>query len=120
MGSITERRVQSAHTPRSLALPLSLDPYTLPSPPPCARPCPFFTPCTQRGRSCLFLFLGCLSARSTLMHLLAYRYNCRAIIKAGLLSFFLTEDASLSLSLPLSTSSFSLLFSLPTPAARSR
>lgn len=49
----------------------------------------FFFLVHTRSQSCLFLFLRYLSACSTLMHLLAYRYNCRAIIKAGL-SFFLS------------------------------
>lgn len=61
---------------------------------------PFFIPYTRS--CCLFLFLRCLSVCSTLMHLLAYRYNCRAIIKAGL-SFSLPPDP---------TSFFSLTFPL--------
>lgn len=63
---------------------------------------PFFIPYTRS--CCLFLFLRCLSVCSTLMHLLAYRYNCRAIIKAGL-----------SFSLPPIQPPFSLLPSLFIP-----
>lgn len=93
MGSITERRVQSAHTPRSLALfsvpfPRSSS-SLLSSTPPYTHPLtviPSFSRTCTRTQCCLFLFLRCLSVCSTLMHLLAYRYNCRAIIKAGLSS----------------------------------
>lgn len=71
---------------------------------------PFFIPYTRS--CCLFLFLRCLSVCSTLMHLLAYRYNCRAIIKAGL-SFSLPPDPTsfFSLTLPLYPS-FSLVLYL--------
>lgn len=60
--------------------------FLLPFPLPTLRtstlsPCSLLSPAHTR---CLFLFLSCLSVCSTLMHLLAYRYNCRAIIKAGL------------------------------------
>lgn len=93
MGSIIERRVQSAHTPRSLALfsvpfPRSSS-SLLSSTPPYTHPLtviPSFSRTCTRTQCCLFLFLRCLSVCSTLMHLLAYRYNCRAIIKAGLSS----------------------------------
>lgn len=105
MGSITERRVQSAHTPRSLhVLSLFLDPLPFPPPPAITHhpllmvrsfPRTYIHICT-RSQSCLFLFLRCLSVCSTLMHLLAYRYNCRAIIKAGL-SFSLCLSLCLSL-----------------------
>lgn len=70
-------------------LSLSLDPLLPFPPPPLRTPTPLpwslLSPVHALVVSCcLFLFLRCLSVCSTLMHLLAYRYNCRAIIKAGL------------------------------------
>lgn len=70
-------------------LSLSLDPLFPFPPPPLRTPTPLpwslLSPVHALVVSCcLFLFLRCLSVCSTLMHLLAYRYNCRAIIKAGL------------------------------------